>query len=329
MSQAKIINRPKIVLRAAFNADINEPTWRRRGYNVVQGLKELGWNIDWQLNVRDTDADIVILLRSSDRQEVDFLHKQNKVLIFDINDLLVFDDIFVIEDVIRNVDYVVTCSHWMARRFADINPNVICVPDSLEEEFFTSKPAVLPEEPIVFSWHGTNDNLPYFMYIADVLKQIASEYNILVKFITTERNSIGVLNSDIIAQFPFPGLFVEWKRDKFVSDLCNSHAGLIPLHITDFCNCKASHKAISFMALGLPCIASDVPPYRDVIQHGYNGFLAYTDDEWYQCLKQIITSPTLRQTIGENGREMAKFFTIDRIVNLWDRLLTYICSNKF
>jgi glycosyltransferase involved in cell wall biosynthesis len=42
-----------------------------------------------------------------------------------------------------------------------------------------------------------------------------------------------------------------------------------------------------------------------VIAHGKTGYFAYTDEEWYQYLKQLVEHPELCQQIGRAGREFA------------------------
>ncbi len=62
------------------------------------------------------------------------------------------------------------------------------------------------------------------------------------------------------------------------------------------------------MAAGKPVIASDVPGYRDVLQHGREGELVAASDEgaWARALVRISREPVRAAAYGERGRITAQ-----------------------
>jgi hypothetical protein len=52
----------------------------------------------------------------------------------------------------------------------------------------------------------------------------------------------------------------------------------------------------------VPVVASPVGINAEIIQHGVNGFLASTPDEWSRTLGMLIADSGLRQRIGLEGR---------------------------
>jgi glycosyltransferase involved in cell wall biosynthesis len=56
------------------------------------------------------------------------------------------------------------------------------------------------------------------------------------------------------------------------------------------------------MCVGLPVIATPIPSYEPIIEHGRNGFLARSRQEWIEYLN-VLRDPTLRKSIGEQARE--------------------------
>ena len=56
------------------------------------------------------------------------------------------------------------------------------------------------------------------------------------------------------------------------------------------------------MACGLPVVASPVGVNADIVEHGVNGFLATTQEEWREALTQLAADPDLRQRMGAAGR---------------------------
>ena len=60
------------------------------------------------------------------------------------------------------------------------------------------------------------------------------------------------------------------------------------------------------MACGLPCIGTDVPGTRTVLQHEVNGYLCDTDaDSIASAIKTVMTQPALMRTMGANARRYA------------------------
>ena len=66
---------------------------------------------------------------------------------------------------------------------------------------------------------------------------------------------------------------------------------------------KCGFKLIQYMACGLPVIASPVGVNSEIVEHGVNGFLAETQEEWEAALSTLIADSDLRQQMGKAGRE--------------------------
>jgi hypothetical protein len=56
------------------------------------------------------------------------------------------------------------------------------------------------------------------------------------------------------------------------------------------------------MACGLPVVASPVGVNRQIVEHGVNGFLAETPEQWEQALQTLLADAGLRQRMGQAGR---------------------------
>ena len=57
------------------------------------------------------------------------------------------------------------------------------------------------------------------------------------------------------------------------------------------------------MGCGLPVVASPIGMNKEVVNHGENGFLACTSEEWISALEKLILAPQLRMEFGKKGRE--------------------------
>src|SRR6056297_1871598 len=79
--------------------------------------------------------------------------------------------------------------------------------------------------------------------------------------------------------------------------------GVMPLPDTPWMRGKCGYKLIQYMACGLPVIASPVGVNAEIVEHGVNGFLVGTDEEWKSALTILLKDPDLRRRMGREGRK--------------------------
>ena len=65
---------------------------------------------------------------------------------------------------------------------------------------------------------------------------------------------------------------------------------------------KCGFKALQYMAMAVPAVASPVGVNTSIINEGVNGFLCETSAEWEAALQKLIDDPSLRETMGLEGR---------------------------
>lgn len=94
--------------------------------------------------------------------------------------------------------------------------------------------------------------------------------------------------------------------------------GLAPLVPSVFNRSKSHIKALEYAALGIPVIASDVPPYRDFVIDGVTGFLVSRDHEWELRLRDLVNDHDMRESMGAKARERAQEFSIKEGWKLWE-----------
>jgi len=108
-----------------------------------------------------------------------------------------------------------------------------------------------------------------------------------------------------------------------ISKQIRADVALAPLESSEFNRSKSCIKFVEFTAMGIPTIASNVTPYKEVIRHGENGFMASTKDEWKEIIESCFASPALRSKIVSSARQtVIESFNINRVIKEWEKVLT-------
>lgn len=91
--------------------------------------------------------------------------------------------------------------------------------------------------------------------------------------------------------------------------------GLAPLRDTPFARSKSPLKALELAALGIPCIASNIPPYSEFIDDGVTGVLVDSGRQFEMTLTEMVRDHAWRAQLGVSARKQATEHTIE--ANAW------------
>ena len=93
-----------------------------------------------------------------------------------------------------------------------------------------------------------------------------------------------------------------WSEATEVESIKKLDVGVMPLNDAPFERGKCGYKLIQYMACGLPVVASPVGVNTTLVEHGVNGFLATSLDEWEWALRTLARDSLLRHRMGQAGR---------------------------
>lgn len=118
--------------------------------------------------------------------------------------------------------------------------------------------------------------------------------------------------------------------------ICFGRSNDVPLILSnaDFALFPSSFEGFSIAliekcASGLPVIASDIPPFKEIINSGGEGFLVNLNDEkgWLEAIKYLATDVSVRTKMGEMAVLRAKNFSIsitgEQYFDLYSRILNH------
>jgi len=103
-----------------------------------------------------------------------------------------------------------------------------------------------------------------------------------------------------------PYKWSSWSPESEVEEISEIDIGIMPTPDDEWSRGKCALKALQYMALGIPAICTDMGANQDVIDHGQNGFLARTDDQWIDCLEELIDDRAKRLRLGDAARKTVK-----------------------
>jgi len=111
--------------------------------------------------------------------------------------------------------------------------------------------------------------------------------------------------------FDFPTNFkiqhVQWYEGVYNDVLASADIGIIPALIPSVDSNDSGDYNLNFKMpsnpgrlivltkLGIPVVADFLPSHFQFIDHGINGFLAYSTSGWYSSLENLILNPSLRK----------------------------------
>lgn len=93
-----------------------------------------------------------------------------------------------------------------------------------------------------------------------------------------------------------------WSEVSEIKNIQLGDVGIMPLPNTLWARGKCGFKLIQYMACGLPVIASPVGVNTDIVEHGKNGFLASSLEDWIKFIIILRNNKVLRTKMGNYGR---------------------------
>src|SRR5262249_60525366 len=86
------------------------------------------------------------------------------------------------------------------------------------------------------------------------------------------------------------------------AEIAAADIGISHLPDDDWSRGKCGLKVLQYMAAGLPVVANPVGVQAEMVQHGVNGFLADTPEQWCDAINALAADHGLRERMGRAGR---------------------------
>lgn len=188
---------------------------------------------------------------------------------------------------------------YLAQYALQFNPRVVVNPTTIDTQHLHNPALVkLPSwrNPAkkVIGWTGTHSTLPYLEPLIPVFSRLLANH--------------ADLEIVIIANKPpdwtLPGLrFIPWNLETEMDDLAAIDMGVMPLTDDPWAKGKCGFKALQYMALGIPALATPIGVNSEIIEHGVNGWLCTSDEDWESAIGKLLANSQLRKEMGNRARK--------------------------
>lgn len=284
---------------------------RMRYSNIVRELKG---EFNCEPYTEGTLYDVIIVtklgLREFDQVEaiVSNHKKQGKKVIFDLNVNYLEDWGEHTEEYLKpkprhveharfmceHADVIVADSAYLGSVASRYHPNVHVVTDNVDTAMFDGVKKHSETNPFVIGWCGVSVKSYHLSLVDEVLSELAKAYPVKLLLISNETPRF------------VPGVEHEFRLydyNRLPADILECDLGISPKVMNN--SYELGHtefKVTTFMAQGVPVIASPQPSYLQAIRHGESGLIASTRNEWLECLEACVTNVSLRTDMGDRAR---------------------------
>jgi processive 1,2-diacylglycerol beta-glucosyltransferase len=221
---------------------------------------------------------------------------------------------------LRAADGVVVTTRALAERFRTFNPNIVVVPNALDERLLVTRVPPGPEtpfgeRPVVIGYMGTPTHGADLALILPALREVCLRHRgrVVLEMIGVADDALlGRALDGLPARCPRPkgpereyGLFLLWL-------LCTARwdIAVSPLAPTLFNRGKSDVKFLDYAALAAAPVVSRHPAYEESVRHGETGLLVDDDPQaWNSALAALIEDAEGRREIA---RRAAAYLHRDR-----------------
>jgi glycosyltransferase involved in cell wall biosynthesis len=194
----------------------------------------------------------------------------------------------------RLARHVMAGNPFLASYAKNHNPRVSVVPTTIDtRQYLPPRRARGSVTVPVLGWSGSFSTVQYLESMRPVLEKLARRRAYVLRVI----GAVGP---------PVSGVEVDsrsWSPQTETADISTFDVGIMPLPDDPWARGKCGLKALQYMALGVPPVVSPVGVNTEIVDHGRNGLVAASEDEWVDSLDRLLGDAELRSRLSSEARE--------------------------
>jgi glycosyltransferase involved in cell wall biosynthesis len=191
--------------------------------------------------------------------------------------------------------YVIVCTPKLEEIARELNmyENVIDISSTFDTKRFVPVQSYEQHDITAIGWTGTHSTLPFLESLQPVLAEVSRQRKIKLIVIANKEYKMKDVQTE----------FISWRQETEVTDLHRFEIGLYPIPANEWSLGKSSLKALTYMAIAIPFVATAYGTNFRVMTDGTEGFLAKNEEEWVQRIIELVDNAALRKKMGLAGRK--------------------------
>jgi len=200
-----------------------------------------------------------------------------------------------IHSVMRSANIVVVGNKYLANyAYSAGSKHVELIPTVVDLSRYSVIKSEFQSNVFNIGWIGSPSTTKYLNSIAPALVHMCKNDNVIVTLIGAE-------------SIEMPGVslrIIPWSEETEIACLSSFDVGIMPLPDEPWANGKCGFKLIQYMASGLPVIASSIGVNKEIVDHGVNGFLSDSNEQWIEAFEKLYENIDMRVKMGQVGRKL-------------------------
>lgn len=231
----------------------------------------------------------------------------NKNMVYDIDDAIFMKAESVVNrsiDFIRgrskpfflmkHAKHVIACTPFLTEVAATYNPKVTDISSTINTTTYQPVNNYTNDHQMILGWSGSHSTSPFLYLLKEVLLELHKKMPF--KLLVMGDASFNIEGLDVEA--------IPWSVENEIPTLQRFDIGLYPLPLDNqWVLGKSGLKALQYMAVGLPVVATAIGANYRIIENNKTGYLVKTKEEWVNQLEILLNDPLLRKNIGTAARQ--------------------------
>ncbi len=221
-----------------------------------------------------------------------------------------------LKKILAIADMVTVTTEHLAELYRPYSDNVVALPNCVDTDIWRSLPLKETEEIRLF-WAGGHSHYEDWFILKDVVPAVMKKYPDVTLVL------MGMKWDATLKEIPEDRIeYHEWTPTPaypYKTAILNPTIGLIPLVDNEFNRCKSAIKWLEWASLGVPCVTSNVSPYKEIATEGNGVFIENNSSRsWHEGICLLIEDKLLRAKVGgEAKRYVENNYDAKKNVNLW------------
>jgi L-malate glycosyltransferase len=219
----------------------------------------------------------------------------------------------------RAASHVIVATEHLRQFAAGANANATTISSTIDTDTYRPRRHSDARDEVTIGWSGSHSTAPFLKVIAPALQELSRRFKLRLLVVGTE-------------SFAIEGVHVEarpWSLERETADLAEMDIGVYPLPDEEWVFGKSGLKALQYMGVGVPVVASRIGAACDFIRDGDNGFLAGSHEEWVDRISRLILDPPLRARMGLAGRATVEAgFSVRRTAPAYLRVIAAVLARE-